>query len=123
MEEEPALEDHGSWWPACLPGCCPYRAWPRCRLQVPSHPPHPPQPPTPTCALQELEAAAARYPGGVLVLTDPDVAGRQARRALDDRLPGRCLHAFLPTPLATAHTATRYEAAQGWCVLGGYMDG
>jgi ribonuclease M5 len=56
--------------------------------------------------VQELQAAAGRYPGGLILLMDPDVAGRQARRALDDHLPG-CLHAFLPSPLATAAAATK----------------
>lgn len=56
--------------------------------------------------LQELAVAAQRYRGGLLLLLDPDVAGRQARRTLDDRLPG-CLHAFLPSPLATAAAATK----------------
>ena len=57
---------------------------------------------------RELEQAAARYPGGLLVLTDPDVAGRKARVALDARLPGRCRHAFLPARHAAARNATTY---------------
>ncbi|KAL4445435.1 hypothetical protein ABPG77_011260 [Micractinium sp. CCAP 211/92] len=64
---------------------------------------------TPPRKPQELKAAAARC-RGVIVLTDPDVAGRQARRQLDDALPG-CLHAFLPSPLATAGAATKHHEA------------
>ncbi|PSC69712.1 ribonuclease M5 [Micractinium conductrix] len=56
---------------------------------------------------QELSAAAARF-RGLIVLTDPDVAGRQARQALADALPG-CLHSFLPSSLATAGAATRHH--------------
>lgn len=41
------------------------------------------------------------------MLTDPDVAGRQARATLDERLPGRCVHAFLPSPLAVASADTK----------------
>ncbi|KAL4427952.1 hypothetical protein ABPG75_002041 [Micractinium tetrahymenae] len=57
--------------------------------------------------VQDLRAAASRF-RGVIVLTDPDVAGRQARRQLDEALPG-CLHAFLPLPLATAGAATKHH--------------
>ena len=56
--------------------------------------------------LKQLATAAPRYRSGLLLLLDPDVAGRQARLMLDERLPG-CLHAFLPSPLATARMATR----------------
>lgn len=58
------------------------------------------------CKVQDLKSAASRF-RGIIVLTDPDVAGRQARRQLDDALPG-CLHAFLPSPLATASAATKW---------------
>lgn len=85
-----------------------------CHLRPPlsSHVPHAhfvpdPKPPPIPLLPQELEAAAARYPRGLLVLTDPDVAGRQARAMLDEQLPGRCVHAFLPSPLATAGEDTR----------------
>ena len=61
---------------------------------------------------QELSAAAARF-RGLIVLTDPDVAGRQARQALADALPG-CLHSFLPSSLATAGAATRQAASWWW---------
>lgn len=55
-------------------------------------------------------AASGRY-AAVVVLTDPDVAGRQARVALDEALPGLLRHAFLPAPAATAAAATkRHEA-------------
>jgi 5S rRNA maturation endonuclease (ribonuclease M5) len=56
--------------------------------------------------MQELQCASRRYPGGLLLLLDPDVAGRQARRLLDERLPG-CLHAFVPSTAAVSKTATR----------------
>ncbi len=55
--------------------------------------------------LREL-SAARRHAAGVVVLLDPDVAGRQARLALDMALPG-CRHAFVPAALATSVHATR----------------
>lgn len=61
--------------------------------------------------LEGLRAAAARRgDAGVVVLTDPDVAGRQARNTLDDRLGG-CWHAFIPVPLARARAAVRAKEA------------
>jgi len=55
--------------------------------------------------LREL-SAAQHHAAGVVVLLDPDVAGRQARLALDMALPG-CRHAFVPAAMATAARATR----------------
>ncbi len=55
--------------------------------------------------LREL-SAARHHAAGVVVLLDPDVAGRQARLALDMALPG-CRHAFVPAALATSVRATR----------------
>ena len=60
-----------------------------------------------TRMVQELRAAAAGH-AGVVIFTDPDVAGRQARQALERQLPG-CYHAFVPAPLATAAGATAYH--------------
>lgn len=51
--------------------------------------------------LQQLRAQA----GGLAVLFDSDVAGRQARTWLEAQLPG-CLHAFVPAPLAAAAADT-----------------
>jgi ribonuclease M5 len=45
---------------------------------------------------------------GLIILTDPDVAGRQSRNKLDQQIQG-CLHAFVPTPLATAKEASKYK--------------
>lgn len=55
--------------------------------------------------LGQLKEAAAKYKG-ILVLTDPDVAGRQARNLLDTKLEG-CWHAFVPVLAATAQAAIR----------------
>ena len=53
--------------------------------------------------LAELRQLKERH-GGLVVLTDCDVAGRQARNQLETQLPG-CLHAFVPAPLATSATS------------------
>ena len=61
--------------------------------------------------IHQLRAAAARHPGVVLVL-DPDHAGRAARSQLDRELPG-CLHAFLPLHAASAQDLTRCGLVSG----------
>lgn len=50
----------------------------------------------------------------VVVLLDPDVAGRQGRQAMDAALPG-CRHAFVPAHCATTAVATRCDAVQTPC--------
>ncbi|KAL3145719.1 hypothetical protein ABBQ32_003250 [Trebouxia sp. C0010 RCD-2024] len=47
----------------------------------------------------------------VIALLDPDVAGRQSRTVIDACLPGKCLHAFLPTWQATAAENIRSKLA------------
>jgi len=59
--------------------------------------------------LGTLRAAAARC-NGIVVLTDPDVAGRQARNILDMKLGG-CLHAFIAVTKAQAQNAIRQKDA------------
>ncbi len=44
----------------------------------------------------------------VVVLLDPDVAGRQSRTVVDACLSGQCLHAFIPVHQATAASDIRY---------------
>jgi len=44
----------------------------------------------------------------IVVLMDPDVAGRQGRNALEAEFPGQFWHAFLPVQLATSVKASRY---------------
>lgn len=59
--------------------------------------------------MRQLRSAAAHL-NGVVVLTDPDVAGRQARNILDVKLGG-CLHAFVSVGRAQALTAVRRKDA------------
>jgi ribonuclease M5 len=47
----------------------------------------------------------------IVILTDPDVAGRQARNALNNTLDGSCWHAFIPTITATAQLAIGQKQA------------
>ena len=56
--------------------------------------------------LCNLQDAVRARESSVVVLTDPDVAGRQARNILDERLGG-CWHAFVPVPHARARAAVR----------------
>ena len=59
--------------------------------------------------LRQLLAQRGSCPRDVIVLLDPDFAGRQGRQALDAALPG-CRHAFVPVPSATSASATRCAA-------------
>lgn len=59
--------------------------------------------------ISELRSIMTRY-AGVLLLLDPDVAGRQARNQLNAALGG-CWHAFIPTTVAIAEQAVRTKAA------------
>jgi len=45
---------------------------------------------------------------GIVLLLDPDVAGRQARNILNKVIPD-CWHAFVPSPLAVAAQARGYK--------------
>jgi len=45
----------------------------------------------------------------IVVLMDPDVAGRQGRNALEAEFPGQFWHAFLPVQLATSVKASRWH--------------
>lgn len=60
--------------------------------------------------LDALNSLGGQYKGIVLLL-DPDVAGRQARNMLNTSLPG-CWHAFIPVPVAQA------TKAAGWKEIG-----
>lgn len=57
--------------------------------------------------IDDLCNLSQKYPGIVLLL-DPDVAGRQARNAINEALSG-CWHAFIPTLAATSEIAVRYK--------------
>jgi 5S rRNA maturation endonuclease (ribonuclease M5) len=46
----------------------------------------------------------------VVVLMDPDVAGRQGRNILEAAFPGQFWHAFLPAHLATSVAPTRQDS-------------
>lgn len=59
--------------------------------------------------LRRLLAQRGGAARDVVVLLDPDFAGRQGRQALDAALPG-CRHAFVPAPCATSAGATRCAA-------------
>ena len=59
--------------------------------------------------ISKLNALATRYRGIVLLL-DPDVAGRQARNQLNVSI-SECWHAFIPVPSARAAVAVRKKAA------------
>ena len=50
--------------------------------------------------LAQLGALRAQR-GGLVVMTDSDVAGRQSRNKIEQALPG-CLHAFVPAPVSTS---------------------
>lgn len=56
--------------------------------------------------LRRLQAEARRY-RSVVVLLDPDPAGRQGRAALDTAL-SHCRHGFVPGLAASAGADTRY---------------
>lgn len=56
--------------------------------------------------LRRLKAEARRY-RSVVVLLDPDPAGRQGRAALDTAL-SHCRHGFVPGLAASAGADTRY---------------
>lgn len=56
---------------------------------------------------KELLSFLNKYKGIVLLL-DPDVAGRQARNILNKVIPD-CWHAFVPSPLAVATQARGYK--------------
>ncbi len=58
---------------------------------------------------EELRSLAPRY-RGVLLLFDPDVAGRQGRNILTAALP-EVWHAFVPTPVAVAAEAVGFKEA------------
>ena len=60
--------------------------------------------------VRRLQAEAAQH-RGVLVLLDPDPAGRQGRALLDEALGGRCRHAFVPGLAATAQADSRQAPA------------
>ncbi|KAL0040567.1 hypothetical protein WJX77_011109 [Trebouxia sp. C0004] len=47
----------------------------------------------------------------VVVLLDPDVAGRQSRTVVDACLSGHCVHAFIPVHQATAVNDIRRKSA------------
>ncbi|KAL0019080.1 hypothetical protein WJX79_004610 [Trebouxia sp. C0005] len=57
--------------------------------------------------LKERASKGAR----VVVLLDPDVAGRQSRTVVDACLSGQCLHAFIPVHQATAASDIRHKSA------------
>jgi ribonuclease M5 len=57
----------------------------------------------------EIHDFGQRY-RGILLLLDPDVAGRQARNILSSALHN-CYHAFVPTLAASASTAVRMKKA------------
>lgn len=57
----------------------------------------------------QIRELSSRY-SGVVLLLDPDVAGRQARNVLN-RAFGGCFHAFVPCMAATARTNIRMKQA------------
>ncbi|KAK9803885.1 hypothetical protein WJX72_002019 [[Myrmecia] bisecta] len=61
-----------------------------------------------TRIIRDLRAAAAQSPG-LVVLLDPDHAGRQGRDYLDREFPG-CLHAFLPLHHASLDDLSRQHS-------------
>jgi len=61
-------------------------------------------------AVQQLQAKAARHPD-VILLLDPDPAGRQGRALLEAALGPACRHAFVPGAAATATAVTRQHLA------------
>ena len=56
---------------------------------------------------QDLKSLSGRY-NGIVLLLDPDFAGRQARNLLNAALPG-CWHAFIPAPAAVALEAVGFK--------------
>jgi hypothetical protein len=85
----------------------------------------PPRPPCPAPQVYVLGGAThaanrvveelrhlREHHGGLVLMLDSDVAGRQARNQLEAALPG-CLHAFVPAPLATAVDATGCAVVAG----------
>jgi ribonuclease M5 len=65
---------------------------------------------TSTASTQEALRALQQTYARVVLLLDPDVAGRQARNDIDRVLGGnKCWHAFIPTALATLAQDTRYK--------------
>ena len=55
----------------------------------------------------ELLSIGKQY-NGIVLLLDPDVAGRQARNIINAALSD-CWHAFIPTPIAQARAAVGYK--------------
>lgn len=55
-----------------------------------------------TAAAAQLLKLRASKCNQVIVLLDPDVAGRQSRNVVEACLAGQCLHAFIPVCQATA---------------------
>lgn len=61
-----------------------------------------------TARLLKLQASKCKQ---VIVLLDPDVAGRQSRTVVEASLAGQCLHAFIPVCQATAAEDIRRKMA------------
>lgn len=67
---------------------------------------------TNTHVITQLQDLLASRPNtAVVILTDPDVAGRQARNALNNTFNSSCWHAFIPTIAATAQLDVRQKQA------------
>lgn len=61
--------------------------------------------------VEELQSRLSAQPGiAVVILTDPDTAGRQARNSLDRQLGG-CWHAFIPQLHATLKEDKTFKTA------------
>ena len=63
-----------------------------------------------TPALAKLLQTQASTRKHIIVLLDPDVAGRQSRALVDKCLDSRCSHAFIPVLQATAAMDVRYSS-------------
>ena len=58
-------------------------------------------------SMRKLEASCEKY-SRIVLLLDPDFAGRQARNEIS-RNVDNCWHAFVARPRATAREATKYK--------------